>query len=45
MLKTGPDFEVLATNTLDDEFDASPALAGGDLYLRGHTYLYALAES
>ena len=45
VLKTGPDFEVLATNTLDDEFDASPALAGGDLYLRGHTYLYALAES
>jgi len=44
VLRTGPDYEVLATNTLDDEFDASPALAGSDMYLRGHTYLYALAE-
>ena len=45
VLKTGPDYEVLATNTLDDEFDASPALAGSDMYLRGRTYLYALSES
>jgi outer membrane protein assembly factor BamB len=44
VLKTGPNYEVLATNALDDEFDASPALAGGDLYLRGQTYLYALSE-
>ena len=44
VLKTGPEYEVLATNTLDDAFDASPALAGGDLYLRGRTFLYAIAE-
>jgi len=44
VLKAGPDYEVLATNSLDDEFDASPALAGGDLFLRGHTSLYAIAE-
>jgi outer membrane protein assembly factor BamB len=44
VLKAGPDYEVLATNTLDDEFDASPALDGGDLFLRGHTSLYAIAE-
>jgi hypothetical protein len=44
VLKTGPTYEVLATNTLDDDFDASPALAGSDLYLRGNRFLYALAE-
>ena len=32
-----------AENTLDDGFDASPALADRDLYLRGYRYLYAIA--
>ncbi|MFK7735083.1 MAG: PQQ-binding-like beta-propeller repeat protein [Pirellulaceae bacterium] len=32
----------LATNTLDDRFDASPALAGKQLFLRGAKYLYCL---
>ena len=44
VIRRGPKFEVLSSNTLDDGFDASPALAGRDLYLRGHTYLYAIAE-
>jgi len=44
VLKTGPTYEVLATNTLDDDFDASPALAGNEMYLRGHKFLYAIAE-
>ena len=44
VLRTGPTYEVLATNTLDDDFDASPALADNDMYLRGHKYLYAIAE-
>ena len=29
---------------LDDGFDASPAIVGNEIYLRGHTYLYAIAE-
>ena len=37
-------FEVLATNRLDDKFDASPAVAGKEMLLRGHTHLYCLAE-
>lgn len=37
--------EVLATNELDDRFDASAALSGNELFLRGHRYLYCLAES
>ena len=44
VLKTGPTYEVLATNILGDAFDASPALAGNDMYLRGKKYLYAIAE-
>ncbi len=38
-------FELLATNRLDDNFDASPAIAGNELFLRGHEYLYCLAEA
>lgn len=41
----GPQFKVLATSTLDDGFDASPALAGDELYLRGHKHLYCIAET
>ena len=44
VLKHGPAFEVLARNRLSDGFDASPALAGRELFLRGHRFLYAIAE-
>ena len=44
VLRTGPTFEVLATNTLDDGFDASPAIVDGEIYLRGQRYLYCIAE-
>jgi outer membrane protein assembly factor BamB len=44
VIKSGPAYEVLATNTLDDGFDASPALVGGDIYLRGAKYLYAIGR-
>ena len=43
VLKAGPTYEVIATNKLDDKFDASPALAGNELYLRGYRYLYCVA--
>ena len=43
VLRQGPRFEMLARNTLDDGFDASPALVDGDIYLRGYRYLYAIA--
>jgi hypothetical protein len=35
---------VLASNTLDDGFDASAALVDNELYLRGNRYLYSIAE-
>ena len=43
VIKHGPTYEVLATNKLDDRFDASPALADGEMYLRGYRYLYCVA--
>ncbi len=44
VLKNGPAFEQLAVNTLQDGFDASPALVDGEIYLRGNRYLYCIAE-
>jgi len=38
------ELNVLATNTLDDTIDASPALAGNQLFLRGRRFLYCIAE-
>lgn len=42
--KDGNELQVLATNKLEDGFDASPAVAGKELYLRGRQYLYCIAE-
>jgi len=39
----GSTYEVLATNRLDDKFDASPALVDNEIYLRGYRYLYCIA--
>ena len=44
VIKAGPAFEVLAKNTLDDGFDASPALVDNEMFLRGYKYLYAIAQ-
>ena len=45
VLKAGPEFEVLATNELADGFDASPAIVGDELYLRGRRYLYCITST
>jgi outer membrane protein assembly factor BamB len=42
VLDAGPEYRVLATNRLDDGFDASPVVVGEDLYLRGRESLYCL---
>jgi outer membrane protein assembly factor BamB len=34
--------EVLATNKLDDKIDASPAISGKQMFLRGHEWLYCV---
>jgi outer membrane protein assembly factor BamB len=40
VLKAGPQWDVLRVNTLDDEVHATPALAGGRLYVRTRGALY-----
>jgi len=44
VIKHGPTYEVLAENTLDDGFDASPALVDGEMFLRGYKYLYRVCN-
>lgn len=45
MIKTGPAFEVVGAGKLDDVFRASPAVAGGALYLRGVDHLYCIRRA
>ena len=44
VIKSGDQLEILATNRLDERMDASPAVAGRELFLRGHEHLYCIAE-
>ena len=44
VIKQSDKFEALATNHLDEKFDASPAIVGKELFLRGKEYLYCIAE-
>ena len=44
VLRRGPEFEVLARNSLEDGFDASPAVVDKELYLRGRKFLYCVAS-
>jgi outer membrane protein assembly factor BamB len=42
VIKAGPVHEVIRTNTLGEPIAASPALAGGRIYIRGESNLYAI---
>lgn len=45
VLRMGDKFEVLGTNTLNDQvFIATPVIAGGELYLRGQNHLFCISE-
>ncbi len=44
VIKHSDSFEVLAVNTLDDGFDASPVIVGDELYLKGENHLYCIAK-
>jgi outer membrane protein assembly factor BamB len=44
VLRNSDKLEVLAINKLDDGFDASPALAGRELFLKGKKSLYCISE-
>lgn len=41
--KTGPTFEIVATNTLSNQsFIASPVMPGGEIFLRSRTHLFKI---
>lgn len=44
VLALAPEVHTLAVNRLEDGFDASPAVAGNELFLRGKRHLFCLAE-
>ena len=44
VLAAGPRPQLLATNRLDEAMDASPALVGRDIYLRGARHLYRISH-
>ena len=44
VIKAGPKHEVVGTNSLDEPVYASPAVAGGRIYMRGERNLYAIGK-
>ncbi|MCX5644396.1 MAG: PQQ-binding-like beta-propeller repeat protein [Phycisphaerae bacterium] len=44
VIRNADKLEVLATNKLDDEFDASPAIFGNEIFLKGKKCLYCIGE-
>jgi outer membrane protein assembly factor BamB len=44
VIKHSDTYEVLASNKLDDRFDASPALVGNELILKGKEYIYCISQ-
>lgn len=44
VLRRGTDYQLLASNSIDDGVDASPAVADDSIYLRSHHYLYCISD-
>jgi outer membrane protein assembly factor BamB len=44
VLERSRQLRILASNRLDDRIDASPALAGNQLFLRGREFIYCIEE-
>jgi hypothetical protein len=45
VLKPGPDWEVIATNDLGEDTNATPAIADSRLYIRTHQAMYCFGNS
>jgi outer membrane protein assembly factor BamB len=45
VLNAADTVDIVATNVLEDEFDASPVVVGDELYLKGAKFLYCIAKS
>ncbi len=44
VIEAGPEFKPVATNVLDEPIDASPALVGSEIYIRGTKHLYRISS-
>ena len=44
VVKAGPRYELVARNELGEKTYASPALSGGQIFLRGFTHLYCIGK-
>jgi len=44
VVEAGRQYKLLSVNELKTPFDASPAISGGRIYLRGSTTLWAIGE-
>ena len=44
VIEQGREYKVLAVNELGEDVDASPALVGNQIFIRGKKHLYAIAE-
>ncbi len=45
VIRNNPKFEVVATNQLDGQLDASPAISGDQIFLRTKSHLYCIAST
>ena len=45
VIADAPELEVLATNDLGEPVDASPAIVGSRIYIRGESNLYCISEA
>lgn len=45
VIQAGPEFKILASNKLMDTVDATPAIVGDSLYVRGWSKLYCIATT
>ncbi|MBN2139085.1 MAG: PQQ-like beta-propeller repeat protein [Sedimentisphaerales bacterium] len=43
VIRNSETFEILATNVLEDEIDASPVIVGDEIFLKGKNNLYCIA--
>lgn len=44
VVRAGPEFAILATNVMGEPLMATPALAGGTMYVRGQHHLFAVGS-
>ena len=43
-IRTGPEFEVVSSSSIDEPIAATPAIVDGKIYLRGTGHLYAIGD-